>query len=139
MSFMQFLQNNIWLVLIAITSGFMLLWSLLGNRVRGVKEVDCGGALQMINHKEACVLDVREPSEFNGGHVLNAKLIPLGKLRERMGELERYRDKPIVVYCRSGNRSATACALLGKEGFAQVYNLTGGMNAWSKAGLPLEK
>ncbi len=139
MSFMQFLQNNIWLVLIAITSGFMLLWSLLGNRVRGVKEVDCGGALQMINHKEACVLDVREPSEFNGGHVLNAKLIPLGKLRERIGELERYRDKPIVVYCRSGNRSATACALLGKEGFAQVYNLTGGMNAWSKAGLPLEK
>lgn len=139
MSFMQFLENNIWLVLIAITSGLMLLWSFLGNRVRGVKEVDCGGALQMINHKEACVLDVREPSEFNGGHVLNAKLIPLGKLRERMGELERYREKPVVVYCRSGNRSATACALLGKEGFAQVYNLTGGMNAWVKAGLPLEK
>ncbi len=139
MSFMQFLANNIWLVLIAVTSGVMLLWSLLGNRVRGVKEVDCGGALQMINHKEACILDVREPNEFKGGHVLNAKLIPLGKLRERMGELERYREKPIVVMCRSGNRSATACALLGKEGFAQVYNLAGGMNAWLKAGLPLEK
>lgn len=139
MSFLQFMENNIWLALIALTSGVMLLWSFLGNRVRGVKDVDCPAALQLINHKEACVLDVREPDEFKSGHVLNAKLIPLGKLRDRVGELERFRDKPIVVVCRSGNRSATACALLGKEGFGQVYNLAGGMMAWQKAGLPLEK
>ncbi len=139
MSFMQFVGNNIWLVLIALTSGIMLLWSFFGNRVRGVNDVACPGALQLINHKDACVLDVREPDEFKSGHVLNAKLIPLGKLRDRLGELERYRDKPIIVVCRSGNRSATACALLGREGFAQVYNLAGGMMAWQKAGLPLEK
>jgi rhodanese-related sulfurtransferase len=138
-SFMHFLQNNIWLTLIALTSGIMLLWSFFGNRVRGVKEVNCAGALQMINHKDACVLDVREPDEFKTGHVLGARLIPLGKLRERIGELERYRDKPVVVVCRSGQRSATACALLGREGFPQVYNLAGGMNAWQKTGLPLEK
>lgn len=136
---MQFIQSNIWLVLIAVTSGFMLLWSFFGNRLRGVKEVDCAGALQMINHKDACVLDVREPDEFKSGHLLNAKSIPLGKLRERIGELERYRDKPIVLVCRSGQRSSTACALLGKEGFAQVYNLSGGVVAWQKANLPLEK
>jgi rhodanese-related sulfurtransferase len=138
-SFMQFIQNNIWLVLIAVTSGVMLLWSLVGNRLRGVKEVDCAAALQMINHKEACVVDVREPDEFKSGHVLDARLIPLGKLRDRIGELERCREKPIVVVCRSGNRSATACALLGREGFAQVYNLAGGMTVWQKMGLPLEK
>ena len=136
---MQFIQSNIWLVLIAVTSGFMLLWSFFGNRLRGVKEVDCAGALQMINHKDACVLDVREPDEFKSGHLLNAKSIPLGKLRDRIGELERYRDKPIVLVCRSGQRSSTACALLGKEGFAQVYNLSGGVMAWQKANLPLEQ
>lgn len=136
---MQYLQNEIWLTLIAVLSGFMLVWSFIGNKIRGVSGVDCAGALQLINHKEACVLDVREPDEFKGGHVLNAKLIPLGKLRDRMGELEKYRDQPVVVVCRSGNRSATACALLGKEGFSQVYNLTGGMMAWQKAGLPSEK
>ncbi len=136
---MQFVQNNIWLVLIAVTSGIMLLWSFFGNRLRGVKEVDCAAALQMINHKEACVLDVREPDEYKSGHLLNAKSIPLGKLRERIGEMERYRDKPIVVVCRSGNRSATACALLGRDGFAQVYNLAGGVTAWQKASLPLER
>jgi rhodanese-related sulfurtransferase len=135
----QFIQSNIWLVLIAVTSGLMLLWSFIGNRVRGVKEVSCAEALQLINHKEAFILDVREPDEFKGGHLLNAKLIPLGKLRERIGELERYREKPIVVVCRSGQRSATACALLGKDGFAQAYNLSGGVMAWQKTSLPLER
>lgn len=136
---MQFIQSNIWLILIALASGIMLLWSLVGNRLRGVKEVDCAGALQLINHKEALVLDVREAEEFSGGHLLNAKHIPLGKLRERVGELERQREKPLLVVCRSGQRSATACAVLGREGFAQVYNLSGGVMAWQKANLPLEK
>lgn len=136
---MQFMQNNIWLVLIALSSGMMLLWSLFGNRLRGVKEVDNVAALQLINHKDALVLDVREESEFNGGHIRDAKLIPLLKLKERIGELERYRERPIVVVCRSGNRSGTASALLGNREFAQVYNLVGGMMAWQKADLPLEK
>ena len=93
----------------------------------------------MINHKDAFVLDVRESEEYKSGHLLNAKQIPLVKLRERIGELERYRAGPIVVVCRSGQRSATACALLGREGYAQVYNLAGGVMAWQKANLPLEK
>ena len=117
----------------------MLLWSLFGNRFRGVNEVNTAEALQLINHKNAFVLDVREPNEFKGGHVLNSRLIPLGKLKERMGELEKYKDQPIVVVCRSGNRSGTACFLLGKQGFSQVYTLAGGILAWQKAKLPLVK
>ena len=117
----------------------MLLWSLFGNRFRGVKEVNTAEALQLINHKNAFVLDVREPNEFEGGHALNSRLIPLGKLKERMGELEKYKDQPILVVCRSGNRSGTACFLLGKQGFSQVYTLAGGILAWQKAKLPLVK
>ena len=136
---MTFIENNIWMILVAVSSGLMLLWSLFGNRVRGIQEVDTVAALQLINHKNALVLDVREEKEFNAGHILNAKLIPLGKLSEQMSELERYRERPIVVVCRSGQRSASACALLGKNGYAQTYNLEGGMTAWQKASLPLEK
>ncbi len=136
---LQFLQDNIWMILIALTSGAMLLWSFLGNRLRGIKEVDHIAATQLVNHKNALVLDVREQSEYDSGHVLNSKLIPLGKLNERLGELEKYRDRPIVVVCRSGQRSASACAFLGKKGFAQANNLSGGVMAWQKAGLPLEK
>jgi rhodanese-related sulfurtransferase len=136
---MQFISNNIIPILTAFFSGAILLWSLFGNRFRGVKEVDTTAALQLINHKNALVLDVREPNEYDAGHVLNSKLIPLGKLKERMGELEKYRDQSIVVVCRSGNRSGTACYLLGKQGFSQVYNLAGGMLAWEKINLPVEK
>lgn len=136
---MQFISNNILPISIAVFSGLMLLWSFFGNRFRGVKEVDTSAALQLINHKNALILDVREQSEYESGHILNAKLIPLGKLKERMGELERNKDQPIVVVCRSGNRSGTACFLLGKQGFAQAYNLQGGIQSWQKNKLPLEK
>ncbi len=134
-----FLQNNIWTILIALTSGAMLFWSFFGNRLRGIKEVDHIAAMQLINHKNALVLDVREQGEYDAGHILNSKLIPLGKLKERIGELEKYRERPLVVVCRSGQRSAAACGLLGKQGFAQAYNLNGGIVAWQKASLPLEK
>ena len=82
-----FLQNNIWTVLIALTSGAMLFWSFFGNRLRGIQEIDSIAATQLINHKNALVLDVREQSEYDAGHILNSKLIPAGKLLERIGEL----------------------------------------------------
>ena len=136
---MQFISNNIFPIGMAVFSGIMLLWSYFGNRFKGVKEVNSSGALQLINHKNAVVLDVREPGEYESGHVLNSKLIPLGKLKQRIGELEKYKDNSIVVLCRSGNRSGTACFILGKHGFSQAYNLAGGIQAWKKANLPLEK
>jgi rhodanese-related sulfurtransferase len=135
----QFVISNIFPISIAVISGIMLLWSLFGNRFRGVKEISSAEALQLINHKNAIVLDVREPNEYDSGHVLNSKLVPLGKLKERMGELEKFKEQPIVVVCRSGNRSGTACFLLGRKGFSQAYNLAGGVQAWQKNNLPLEK
>ena len=75
------------------------------------------------------LLDVREPSETAQGIIKGAKLIPLGSLSSRLGELPK--DQPIVIYCRSGNRSLRAAALLQAQGFTKVENLTGGMSAWS--------
>jgi rhodanese-related sulfurtransferase len=135
----QFISNNIFPIGMAVFSGLMLLWSFFGNRFKGIKEVNSSGALQLINHKNAVVLDVREPGEYESGHVLNSKLIPLGKLKDRIGELEKYTDRSIVVLCRSGNRSGTACFILGKHGFSQAYNLAGGIQAWKSANLPVEK
>ena len=136
---MQFVTSNFFPISIAVFSGLMLIWSFVGNRIRGIQEVDATAALQMINHKNAVVLDVREPAEFAAGHILNAKLIPLGKLKERIGELEKYRDQPMVVVCRSGNRSGNACALLSKSGYTQAYNMAGGMTAWQSSKLPTVK
>ncbi len=136
---MEFISSNIFPIMIALFSGGMLIWSFIGNRVRGIRDADAVAALQLINHKNALVLDVREDSEYKAGHLLNAKLIPLGKLKERAGELEKYKAQPIVVVCRSGQRSGMACGILGKLGFSEVYNLSGGVTAWQKQNLPLTK
>jgi glyoxylase-like metal-dependent hydrolase (beta-lactamase superfamily II)/rhodanese-related sulfurtransferase len=87
---------------------------------------------------EVQVLDVREPDEFNGplGHVAGAQLIPLGSLAERLNSLRK--DRPIVAICRSGARSAQATLLLGKGGFDQVANLSGGMLRWRAQRFPVE-
>ena len=136
---MQFITSNIFPISMAVLSGIMILWSMFGNRFRGVKEANTNDALQMINHKNAFVLDVREPAEYANGHLLGATLVPLTQLKSRIGELEKYKDQPMLVVCRSGNRSATACAILSNRGFNQAYNLTGGMMAWQKANLPTQK
>ncbi len=136
---MQFMQDNLIMVLIFLTSGLMLLWSMFGNKMRGIKEIDTASAVQLINRQNAVILDVREPNEFAEGHLLNAKLIPLKKLAERVGELEKYRNKPILVVCRSGQRAGTGTSFLNKAGFTQTYSLSGGIIAWQKANLPLEK
>lgn len=81
------------------------------------------------------LLDVRTPEEFFGGHIAGASNIAVETLSSRLSEVPR--DVPVVVYCRSGNRSATAARVLRDAGYTQVYDL-GGILAWSAAGLPIE-
>lgn len=118
---------------------FMMFSGGLSSRLRGYRQISAPEAVQLLNHDHAVLLDVREDNEFKEGHIIDARHIPLGKLRERMQELEPFRDRPIVVNCRSGHRSAGACAQLRKNGFNTVYNLKGGIMAWQNAGLPVQK
>ena len=136
---MQFVQNNLMLIAVALLSAGMLVWPLIGRRISGVKEVETLEATQLINHRDAVILDVREDKEFVTGHLPNAKHIPLGQLVARLKDVEKFKKKPIVVNCRSGARSATACGILRKNGFEEVYNLKGGINAWQQANMPVEK
>jgi rhodanese-related sulfurtransferase len=84
----------------------------------------------------ALLIDVREPSEWSQGHAPKARLIPLGSLGSRLSEIPRERE--VLLICRSGNRSGTAQRQLLKLGYEQVYNVSGGMNAWAGAGLPVQ-
>ena len=83
----------------------------------------------------AFLLDVREPSEWQAGHVDGAVLIPLGELQSRISELPA--DQDILIICRSGNRSGQARDLLRAAGMKNTTSVSGGMNAWSAAGLPV--
>jgi len=103
-------------------------WAPLTYTFAGIWEVQPNWLEEHL--REVQVLDVREVDEFNGplGHVPGARLVPLGTLAENAGALGR--DKPIVVVCRSGARSAQATLMLGKAGFEKVANLSGGMLRW---------
>jgi rhodanese-related sulfurtransferase len=90
---------------------------------------------QAMTEKGALLLDVREPDEYSVVHAPNARLLSLGQISERLNEISAYKNKPIVVVCRSGKRSARAVKLLQEAGFTQVSNVTGGMNAWESEGL----
>jgi rhodanese-related sulfurtransferase len=136
---MDFVIQNIWLFLLVILSGFMLFGGGLFGRISGVKQVSPQEAVLLFNHEDAMVLDVREQSEWLDGHISKAKHIPLGQLKNRLADLDKFKDKPIVAVCRSGNRSGRACGILKKAGFENVHNLSGGMMAWQQAGLPHEK
>jgi rhodanese-related sulfurtransferase len=137
---MDFVVQNIWLFLLAGLSGFMLLGGGgLFGRLSGVKQIGAQEAVLLFNHEDALVLDVREQSEWADGHIAKAKHIPLGQLKNRLTDLEKFKGKPIVAVCRSGNRSGSACGILKKAGFENVHNLAGGMGAWEQAGLPKEK
>ncbi len=81
---------------------------------------------------EIVIIDVREPEEFTVGRIPGATLIPLGELAGRTDEVPT--DKPVVMVCRSGNRSAQAVQILQKAGFTNIHNMTGGMIEWTAAG-----
>lgn len=135
----EFVINH-WDLFLALAIILLMMFSgTLGSRLRGYKPITALEAVQLLNHDNAVLIDVREDSEFKEGHIIDARHIPLGKLGERMTELEPFREQPIVVNCRSGHRSAGACARLRKNGFQTVYNLKGGIMAWQSAGLPLQK
>lgn len=87
-----------------------------------------------LQEEGAFMLDVREVSEWNEGHMPGATLIPLGELPARLGEVPQ--DQPIVVVCRSGNRSATGRDTLLRAGFEAVTSMRGGMNDWKTSGYP---
>jgi len=140
--FLAFLQKNPFNMLLlglAVASGVMLLWPALLRLWRRGNEVGTFEAVQLINRRDALVLDVRDGGDFAAGHIPNSKHIPETQVAERIKELEKYRSRPIIVSCRSGARAGGVVAVLRKHGFADVFVLRGGLAAWQQASMPLEK
>ncbi len=89
---------------------------------------------KLAQHESVLILDVREPYEYQAGHIKGAKLIPLGELRNRVNELPK--AKPVICVCHTGSRSQSATRFLRASGLEAV-NLTHGMTAWERSGLPV--
>lgn len=136
---MEFVTNNALLIGLMLGSGILLLLPLLKKGAGGVPSLSATEAVALINRSNALVLDVRSEAEFAGGHIVDAKHISLDTLAERLNQIKKYQDKPILVNCQRGMRSAKACEILRKAEFKQVHNLQGGLDAWLEAKLPVVK
>ena len=136
---MQFVINN-WHLFVALAVVIaLLLAGPVSRYLHGVKIVNASQAILLLNREGGVVVDVCEPAEFSAGHISNAVNVPLSGLKRSLDKLEKYKNKPVVVSCRSGNRSVKGAVLLRKHGFAAVYSLAGGVTAWQRDNLPLEK
>lgn len=103
-----------------------------------VSHINAMEAAQKIKTPEVFLLDVRSPDEYRNAHIEGAKLIPVGELRQRIGELQDMKDKVVLAYCQSGMRSRSAASVLASEGFT-VMNLKGGISSWIAAGNPVKR
>ncbi|MCG6861638.1 MAG: rhodanese-like domain-containing protein [Chromatiaceae bacterium] len=132
----EFIGNH-WMLFAALAAIVALL--VHNFLVSGKGSLDPVGATDLINHKDALVLDVRPVADFEQGHIINAHNIPMNGFKKQIGTLQKHKDRHILVTCRSGSQSSMACQQLRKDGFGDVYNLRGGVLAWQSANLPLSK
>jgi rhodanese-related sulfurtransferase len=132
----EFTMNHWVLVLSFVLVAALLIYNLLQGNKGSVEPV---GATDLINHQDAVVVDVRPAADYQKGHIINAINIPSNGFANQVNSLNKYKDRPIIISCRSGSQSQAACQQLRKAGFEKVFNLRGGILAWQSASLPLTR
>ena len=135
----EFVKENAIFVGLAIGSAIALLWPLLNRGASGVANVSATEAVMLMSRSKPLILDVRDATEFAAGHIQGAKNIPLAELASRVKEIEKFKDKPVLVHCQRGMRAKSACSILRAQQFSQLNNLQGGLDAWVEAKMPLIK
>ncbi|MEJ2045385.1 MAG: rhodanese-like domain-containing protein [Reinekea sp.] len=134
--FLEFAINHwilasIWLVL------FVLL--IITEGARGGKALSPAQVTQLINKEDATVIDIRAKDDFKSGHLPNSINIPARDMQRRMSELQSYKDKPVILICKTGTTAGATGAILAKEGFTNLSKLRGGIAEWQSSNLPLVK
>lgn len=137
----DFIANNWHLFAALVVISLLIGFDTVRRGGGGGSQVSAVQLPQFINHENAVVVDVCEAEEFSRGHIPNAINIPLKELKNQLGQLEKFKTKerPIVLSCQSGQRAGRAATLLRKNEFKRVYVLGGGLAAWEKENLPLER
>jgi rhodanese-related sulfurtransferase len=139
MDIMQFIIHNWYLVLGIVVVLSMLAWGPLTQLMHGVQHVTTAEAIRLMNHEKGVLVDVREPDEYRGGHIPNALNLPLSGLAGSLKQIDKHKARPLIICCRTSQRSARAAVALRKQGFDRVQVLAGGITAWQGENLPVEK
>jgi rhodanese-related sulfurtransferase len=136
MTVVEFFNAHPILVGLWVVVGVMLVLSLtpgVGKNIAPQQLTD------LVNRDDAVVLDIRPAPEFAKGHIVGAVNVPMSKLSQTTADLDRYKERPIIVVCASGVTAVNACKLLQKGGFTKLFRLNNGMQAWLADNLPTSK
>ena len=136
--FLQYLHNHPFLAGLAVLVATAVAVYELRNRATDFSSVSSQEAIRLMN-QGAIVFDVRDKDAFAAGHINGARSLSAEQLDSAGESLKKYKQKVLVVYCDRGVRAATAVRTLHEQGFAQVFNLRGGLTAWQAEGLPLQR
>ncbi|MCM0613187.1 rhodanese-like domain-containing protein [Marinobacter sediminum] len=132
----EFVVNHY--ILVSLFVAFLLAILFLESR-RGGAKISAQGAVNLINKDEAVVVDIRDRKEFGEGRITGSVNIPLNSLKSRVSELNKFKEKQIIVADKMGQHSAMAVKQLSAEGFSNVVRLNGGISDWKASNLPLVK
>jgi rhodanese-related sulfurtransferase len=135
----EFIGNHIFLSMGFIVVLFMFISLSLNDKMQSFNAVNPAQLTQLVNHKNAILIDVRDEDSFKQGHIVNALNLPLNQLLTDTKAIEKFKGKPVIAYCARGQTSATACKHLTKQGIETVFNLSGGIGSWVTEKLPLVK
>jgi len=136
--FPEFIANHLFLVSLFVAISSLLIWNLFFSAI-GSSQIVPAEVTSLINHEDAEVLDIRNADDFANGHIINAVNVDVATLSEREKELEKYKDKTVVICCGQGQESIRVARSLKMKGFEKLYSLKGGISAWQNANLPLTK
>ena len=135
----QFVLNN-WYLFVALgVVVALLLAGPITQLMHGIKNLNPNQAILIINRESGVVVDISEVNEYKTGHVPDSINVPFSQINQQIQLLEKHKNKPLIVVCRTGNRSVRAAATLRKSGFGRVYALSGGVAAWQRENLPIER
>lgn len=132
------LKKNKYLLFFLVVAGFVLGCD-AAMEDQGYRNIDAAQAAELIKREPVLILDVRTPEEYREGHIKGSVLIPVQELDREYVKISDHLQKPVLIYCRSGNRSVTASNILVSKGFRHLYHMKGGIKSWINQGLPLEK
>lgn len=133
----EFIANHLFLFSLLIGILSLLLWNIFGTVASGINEINPAEVTRMINHEKAVVLDIRNEIDFGQGHILNAVNIQADKLSEENSNLDKFKDKPLILICKQGTDSIRAARIIRQKGVEKIYCLKGGLQSWKDAKLPL--
>ncbi len=137
--FIGFASRNYFLFAALATVIALIVITELRRFTRGYKEITPTEAVLLINKEDALVLDIREANERVQGSIIDARHVAFSTLSQQVNNITKDKDKPILVFCKMGNRSSQACKLLLKNSYTRVYGLKGGINSWLNDQLPVTK